>query len=172
LYDAVSRPIGVILPNKTWSKEVRKAWQVSRWDVNNTVIKQIRDDEDLGKAVRFLPADSLEPSWYESRKDGQLGLQEQIAATKTIAHANTPTVTYSDCLGMAILVVKNNRLEGKISSRAAYDIQGNVLEIRDRLDQVVTTNRYSVCGQTLLTESGDSGSLWELADMHGKLMRQ
>lgn len=72
LYDAVSRPIGTILPNRTWSKEVRKAWQVSEWDVNDTVMKEIRDDEDLGEAVRFLPAYLFELSWYESRKDGQL----------------------------------------------------------------------------------------------------
>jgi hypothetical protein len=135
-------------------------------------MKKIRDDEDLGAAAQFLPTDALEPSWYEARIDGQLGLQEQIAATKTKAHANTPTFSYSDCLGRAILVLKNNGLEGKISTRATYDIDGNILETRDGLDRVITTHHYNMCRQTLLTQSADSGARWELLNVHGNTMRQ
>jgi RHS repeat-associated protein len=171
LYDPLARPIGMIFPNKTWTKQVMGAWQDVAWDVNDTMTKSIKTDEHLGQAVRFLSEDALQPSWYDARKDGLLGVQEQKAAAKAAAHANTPTTTRFDAAGNKITIIKDNGAGGKILERATYDIDGHILQTRDGLDRVVTTHRYDMAGHALLTQSMDSGSAWELVDVKGKPMK-
>jgi RHS repeat-associated protein len=172
LYDPLERPIGMILPNKTWRKQIRSPWQITVWDCNDTITTTITDDKDLGAVVKHLPADTLLPSWFESRISGHLGKQEQKAAKKAAAHADTPSVSYYDVLGRPFLNVKDNGLEGKIKTRAKYDIQGNAVEIRDGFDRVVTTQIYSMCGQNLCSTSADFGTRWILLDVHGKLLHR
>ncbi|KAI9766291.1 MAG: hypothetical protein M1839_004996, partial [Geoglossum umbratile] len=170
LYDTLARPVGVMLPDNTWIKEVKRAWQSEIWDFNDTVTRAANMDEDVGGAVRALSMDDLGPSWYQARIDGQLGIQEQIAAIKAGAHANTPTVNHFDSMGRSILVVHDNGPRGKLSTRMTYDIGGNVLEIRDELDRVATVCLYSMVGHTLFMQSMDSGPKWELVDVMGYQM--
>jgi hypothetical protein len=170
LYDPMYRPIGIVFPNATWSKEVYGAWSIEEWDSNDTVKMALEDDDDVGPAARFLPAEILGASWFEARENGQKGPQEQIAAMKTMAHKDTPTLSHFDCLGREFLVIKNNGKDGIISTRTQFDISGNVLETRDGLDRVITTHTYTMCGHNLLTQSADSGSRLEIMDIHGKVM--
>jgi hypothetical protein len=170
VYDALSRPVAVILPNKTWTKTVEKSRQNALWDTNDTVTVAVDKDEDVGMLVKYLPKAAWEPSWYNQRKDGQLGLQEKIAAIKAAAHANTPTVTHFDAMGRVILVLKDNGTEGKIPERIKLDIEGNILEVRDGLGRVVTSSRFSMAGQTIYTNSMDSGPRWQLTTAKGEQM--
>ncbi|KAI9776501.1 MAG: hypothetical protein M1839_009535 [Geoglossum umbratile] len=170
IYDPLARSVGIIFPDMTWNKETRDAWQVASWDVNDTVTRAIKMDEDIGEAMKFFPEGELEESWYDARKDGKLGVQEQKAASKAKAHANTPTITYFGSGGRAVLVVRDNGSGGRIPTRTTYDITGNTIEIRDGLDRATMAYRYNMAGHALYTQSIDSGQKWEFVDIRGKSM--
>jgi RHS repeat-associated protein len=168
VYDGLAREVAVILPNKTWTKTVEGSWHAAAWDANDTAQGQLNKDSDVGYLVQKLPLDLFGPSWYDQRKDGQLGDQEQTAATKTLAHVNTPTTTYVDVTGRPILVVQNNASYGKIATRTEYDIDGNVLEVKDGQDKVVASSQFSMTGRVLNNKSTDSGERWHLTTTRGE----
>ena len=62
-------------------------------------------------------------------------MQEQTAAGKAAAHANTPTVAYFDTLGRTFLNIIDNGGGAKFPTRMELDIQGNQLSVRDAVVQ-------------------------------------
>jgi YD repeat-containing protein len=111
-------------------------------------------------------------TWYTQRAGGTLGIQEQRAAEKAAAHAETPARAWFDSLGRKVLTVSHNRLsrEGIVvkeysASRTVFDIEGNQREIIDALGRSVMHYDYDMLGNALHQASMESGTRWILNDV-------
>ena len=175
-YDPADRVVVTIHPNHTYEKVVFDPWHQDSWDVNDTV--QLTDpakDPDIGSFFQLLPTGDYFPTWYTQNNSDTS--QNQIAAAKALAHANTPTTAYFDTLGRAFLTVVDNAAAGKFSSRVELDIQGNQLEVRDAIvnagDQgrVVMRYAYDLLKKRIYQSSLDAGEHWMLNDCDGKVIR-
>ena len=171
-YDPPGRVIATVHPNQTWEKVAFDAWQQQLWDVNDTVlVADPTTDPDVGDYLSRLPASAIAPTWYAQRSSGAMGSEEQSAATKAAAHANTPTTNYSDALGRAMFTVVDNAGAGKYSTRVELDIQGNQLSVTDALGRQVVTYGYDMAGKRLCQASMEAGQRWMLNDVTGKVIR-
>ncbi len=115
-YDPLERVVATLHPNHTYEKVVFDPWRQTTWDVNDTVTisepwndAQEPDVADYFKRLLGEETDTYK-SWYDQRKDGQLGESDQQAATKAAAHADTPTTAYFDTLGRPFLTVTHNKV--------------------------------------------------------------
>lgn len=148
-YDALSRPIRTEKPNGTFSKVEFTAWLQRSWDENDTV---------------------LESRWYSE----QSSADELDAAAKAAVHSETPTLVHLDSLGRTFLSVAHNKTastEERYSTRSEYDIEGNILRVRDARDNPVMTWFYDMLGNVCRQESTDAGTRWQLNDAMGKPIR-
>ena len=172
-YDPVERVVATLHPNDTWDKVVFDPWHQETWDVNDTVLRDPRDDEDVGGYVKpYL--DSL-GDWqprYTQCAEGALGSQEQHAAEKATAHADTPARAWFDSLGRTFLTVAHNRLnregipiEEYSASRRILDIEGNQREVIDAIGRSVMRYEYDMLGNALHQASMESGTRWILNDV-------
>jgi RHS repeat-associated protein len=171
-YDPVDRVIATVHPNQTYEKIVFDPWHQQNWDVNDTVlVTDPTTDPDVGDFFsRLAPAD-YSPTWYTQRSGGALGPQEQNAATKAAAHANTPTTIYFDALGRAMLTVVDNAAAGKYLTHTERDIQGYQRSVTDALGREVVTYDYDMLGTALHQSSMEAGQRWTLNDVAGKTIR-
>jgi len=178
-YDAVDRNVTTIHPNHTYEKEVFDPWQLDTWDVNDTVLQTDPSaDPDVRDFFKLLPQDDFSPTWYTQRISGGLGPQEQDAATKAAAHANTPTTAYFDTLGRTFLTVIDNAAAGKYPSRLELDIEGNQRSVRDPIIQagdqqgrIVMRYDYDMVKNQIHQSSMEAGEQWMLNDVAGKAIR-
>ncbi len=195
-YDAVERVIATLHPNHTWEKVVFDPWQQTTYDVNdncapcNTQTGDPRTDLDIqGYVAEYFktqPADWQ--TWHAQRSDGALGLQEQVAATRAAAHADTPTTAHFDALGHPFLTVVRNRVvcaghnldgtEETFTTRVELDIEGNQRAVRDAIQQagdplgrIVMRYDYDMLGNRIQQLSMEAGAHWMLNDVVGKTIR-
>lgn len=177
-YDPLERVVATLHPNHTYEKVVFDPWQQTTWDVNDTVTSDPRSDADVQgyvDAYFAIQSNSWE-TWRQARINGALGVQEQIAATKATAHANTPTVAHFDALGRPFLTVADNGRnrdgkEQKYETRVHLDIEGNQREVVDALGRVVMRYDYDLLGNRIHQSSMDAGDRWMLNDVAGKPIR-
>jgi RHS repeat-associated protein len=171
-YDPVERAVATSHPNYTYEKVVFDPWRQESWDVNDTVLQtDPSTDPDVGDFFQLLPSGDYSPTWYTQRNGGGLGLQEQEAATRAAAHANTPTTANFDTLGRPFLTVADNGGGVKFPSRVELDIQGNQRSVTDALDRIVMTYDYDVLKNHLHQSSMEAGERWMLNDVAGKAIR-
>ncbi|MEO0874037.1 MAG: RHS repeat-associated core domain-containing protein, partial [Bacteroidota bacterium] len=116
---------------------------------------------------------------YTQRQADDLGTQEQAAATKTVAHANTPTTAYFDTLGRPFLTLAYNgqRADGTpelYPTRAKLDIEGNQRAVRDAIVQaddpqgrIVMRYDYDLLGNRVHQASMEAGSRWMISNVAG-----
>jgi hypothetical protein len=149
-YDPVERVVATLHPNHTWEKVVFDPWQQTTYDVNDTVTGNPKTDDDVKGFFTRLPDAEYLPTWYEARKNGQLGPNEQAAAEKAAVHADTPTVAHADSLGRTFLTIAHNRferngalVEEEYPTRVVLDIEGNQRE-------VTTPRTASSCATTTI----------------------
>ncbi len=172
LYDPVERGVATAHPNHTYEKVVFDPWHQDIWDVNDTVLQtDPTTDPDVGGLFRRLPAADYAPTWYSQRADGNLGPQEQEAARKAAAHANTPAIAYFDTLGRTFLTVADNAAGGKYATRVELDILGNQRSVTDALGRQVMNYDYDMLGNRIHYASMDEGDRWMLNDSAGKAIR-
>ena len=177
-YDPLQRVVATLHPNHTYEKVVFDPWRQETWDVNDTVLQSNpANDPDVGEFFRKLPDADFLPTWYSQRIHDQFGREEQQAAIKTEAHANTPTVTYADSLGRTFLSVAYNRferagesVEENLPTRTELDIQSNQRAIVDALGRVAIRYDYDMLKTRLRQISIDAGARWMLNDVLGKLL--
>jgi RHS repeat-associated protein len=175
-YDPVERVVATLHPNHTWEKVVFDPWRQETWDVNDTVlITDPKTDPEVGAFFQRLPEAEYRPTWYEARKDGQVGAEEKDAATKTAIHAATPSVSYTDSLGRTVLTVAHNKferngvmVEEKYATRMMLDIEGNQRAVIDAKDRVVMRYDYDMLGTRIHQASMEAGERWMLGDVTGK----
>ncbi|MDZ7363651.1 MAG: toxin [candidate division KSB1 bacterium] len=176
-YDPVERVVATLHPNDSWEKVVFDPWRQETWDVNDTVLRDPRDDVDVGGYVKRY-VDGLSSrlgswrTWYAQRVDGALGRQEQRAAEKTATHADTPVRAWFDSLGRTILTVAHNRMsrdsavvEERYATRTLLDIEGNQREVIDALGRSVMRYGFDMLGNALHQVSMESGTRWILNDV-------
>ena len=167
-YDPVERVVATLHPNHTWEKVVFDPWQQTTYDGNDTVTLDPRTDDNIKEFFTRLPDAKYLPTWYGQRSGGQLGSEEQDAAQKAGAHANTPTIAYFDPLGRPFLTIVDNAAAGKYATRAELDIEGNQREVIDANDRIVMRYDYDILGTRIHQASMEAGERWMLNDAVGK----
>ncbi len=201
-YDPLERVIATLHPNHTYEKVVFDPWRQLTFDANDTIATQSktpgdphaptgdpRTDPDIGGYVaRYfaeMPAalSASWKSWHTERKDGDLGTEEQDAAVKAAAHANTPTAVYFDTLGRAFLTLAQSGFQPDgtpimMASRVELDIEGNQRAVRDaseqkgdKLGRIVTRCDYDMLGNRIHETGMETGARWILNDVAGKPIR-
>ena len=167
-YDPVERVVATLHPNHTYEKVVFDPWQQTTYDVNDTVTSDPKTDGDVKEFFTRLPDADYLPTWYEQRTGGRLGSQEQDAAQKAVAHANTPTTAYFDTLGRPFLTIVDNAADGKYATRVGLDIEGSQREVVDANGRIVMQYDYSMLGARIHQASMEAGERWMLNEVAGK----
>jgi RHS repeat-associated protein len=191
-YDPVERVVATLHPNHTYERVVFDPWRQVTWDVNDTVLGDPRTDADIeGYTAGYfasLPASPPAPpwqTWHARRQGGALGAQEQVAADKAAAHADTPTTAHFDTLGRPFLTLADNGPDPAqpgqqlfFATRVELDIEGNQRAVRDALEQagdpqgrVVMRYAYDMLGNRIHQISMEAGARWMLNDVAGKPIR-
>lgn len=191
-YDPVERVVATLHPNHTYEKVVFDPWQQTTWDVSDTVLGEPRADADIkGYTAAYfasMPASPPAPqwqTWYAKRQGGALGVQEQAAANKAAAHANTPTTAYFDTLGRPFMTLADNGPDPaqpaqhlRFATRIELDIEGNQRAVRDPIVQngdaqgrIVVRYAYDMLGNRIHQLSMEAGARWMLNDVAGKPIR-
>jgi len=177
-YDPVGRVVATLHPNHTWEKVVFDPWRQESWDVNDTVLRDPGTDDDVkgffvdDRGNERLPISEYNPTWYQQRHGGGLGTQEQSAANKAAAHADTSTITHFDSLGRPFLSIANNGKDQNgddvlYETRTILDIEGNQREVRDAIKQsgdvqgrIVMRYDYDMLGNRIHQASMEAGERW------------
>jgi RHS repeat-associated protein len=202
-YDPAERVIATLHPNQTYEKVVFDPWQQTTYDVNDTCAPRNqqtgdpRTDPDIGGYVaeyfKALPANPAQPwqTWHAQRIGGALGADEQNAAQRAAAHADTPTTTHFNGLGRPFLTVARNRVvcpghdldgtEHSVITRVELDIEGNQRAVRDERklpvnhlptgaieQRIVMRYAYDMLGNRIHQLSMEAGARWMLNDLAGK----
>lgn len=113
---------------------------------------------------RRLEKGDYNPSWYDARIYGQLGLQEKSAAQKAAVFAATPGSSHLDPLARTIVSVNQKSATDFIVSRSDYDFVGNVLANYDPLGRTVDNAEYDLLQKALFKKSMETDSIWMLFD--------
>jgi len=191
-YDPVERVVATLHPNHSYEKVVFDPWRQITWDVNDTVLGDPRTDADIkgysaGYFASLPPSPPAQPwqTWHAQRQGGGLGAQEQAAANKAAAHADTPTTAHFDTLGRPFLTLADNGPDPAqpgqhllFATRVELDIEGNQRAVRDAIEQagdpqgrVVMRYAYDMLGNRIHQLSMEAGARWMLNDVAGKPIR-
>ncbi len=169
-YDPLGREVGALHPHHAFEKVVFDAWQQVSWDVNDTLALRPQTDPDVsGFFERLVPAD-YSPSWQE-RQLASVDAHEREAATRTAAHAGTPSVAHFDALGRAILSIADNGADGVYPTRVGLDIQGHQRSVTDARGNTLVRSDFNLVGQALRQTSEETGTRWLLTTVTGKPLR-
>nr|WP_281720112.1 SpvB/TcaC N-terminal domain-containing protein [Nitrosomonas nitrosa] len=195
-YDPAERVIATLRPNHTYEKVVFDPWQQTTYDVNDTCAARNvqtgdpRTDPDIGGFVAeyFKTQPATWQTWHAQRIGGALGMDEQRAAQRAAAHADTPTTAHFDTLGRPFLTLARNRVvcaghdidgtEDSFATRVELDIEGNQRAVRDAIQQAgdplgrtVMRYAYDMLGNRIHQLSMEAGARWMLNDVAGKPIR-
>jgi RHS repeat-associated protein len=204
-YDAVGRLIRTELPDGTLSRVEFSPWHVKTFDQNDTVLESRWCRERLTATERgmplYQPEDSpqtrVEAAAAEALAE-HANVQEKRAATLSLVHADTPTVTILDSLGREVISIAHNKYTDstgtshneKYLTFTKLDAEGKPLWIRDArgnlVMQYITPAKanndpsdamlagavpcYDIAGNLLFQHSMDAGDRWMLNDAAGKPM--
>lgn len=195
-YDPTDRVIATLHPNHTYEKVVFDPWQQTTFDVNDTCAARNgetgdpRTDRDIGGyvAAYFETQPAAWQTWHGQRIGGALGTDEQTAAARAAAHADTPTTAHFDAVGRPFLTISRNRVvcsghdldgsEDSLAARVELDIEGNQRAVRDAVQQggdalgrIVARYAYDMLGNRIHEHSMEAGARWMLSDGAGKPLR-
>lgn len=182
-YDPVDRVVATLHPNHTYEKVVFDPWQQTTFDVNDTVVGALgqeefatqdqtgdpRTDPDIKGYVREYfnaqPASTPETpweTWHGQRIANGMGPAERDAALKAEAHANTPTTAHLDVLGRVFITLAHNRV---ICPGHALD--GSIDRFATRVDLDIEGNPRAVrdAARAGLDAQGDA-----IADELGRIV--
>lgn len=146
-YDPLNRNRRTDLPDGSFTKTEWTAWEQTTWDNNDTV---------------------LQSAWYTARIGGLMGAEEQEAAQKAAAHANTPTVLHTDTLARSFYTIQQDTPTHYIHSHENLDIQGNRLSVVDGRGLTALQYTYNMLQAPVYQQSIDSGMQRTLLDVAGQ----
>jgi RHS repeat-associated protein len=199
-YDPLERVVATLHPDHSYEKVVFDAWRQQTYDRNDTLNPTSRydplapdalpdpafdpaSDPDVGDFFARLPRQEYLPTWYDLRLDPAKALSQwpdatmrnnqKQAAERAAHHSNTPTVTYLDALGRAVLTVDDNGLDKngrpqRYRTRIELDIEGNQRSVTDALGRKVIVYHYDMLGNRTHQASMEAGERWMLNDVAGK----
>ncbi len=152
-YDPLGRLVKTKFPDGTLSKVEFDPWKQVHYDQNDTVL----DDEC---------------TWYKRRTNNTRAdfiseANQQQAAQKAAAHANSPLSLYFDTLGRPVFRVEHNGKDagGKDKLYSTFinlDIEGNTRDVKDTRGNLVMEYKYDMLGHRVLQNSMDAGKRWVL----------
>ena len=142
-YDPIGRLIREDMPHGAFSKVETTPWEIRRYDPNDTI------EESLYKTLR------------ESLPNNH---PEKQALVKTLAHADTPSITRLDPLGREIIQIENGTGGIQLVTESKLNSQGHVISITDPRGLTAFTYRRDMLGRTLYEHSIDAGETWYLQD--------
>lgn len=169
-YDALERSVATLHPDHSWEKIVFDPWQQTSYDQNDTALIDPLTDPDVGYFFNKLPEADFRPTWYDARINNGMGPKEKSAATKTAAHANTPSVAYFDVLGRTFLTIVDNGPDGKYETRSHLDIEGCQREVIDANGRVIMRFDYDMLKSLIHQASMEAGERWTLNNAVGKVL--
>lgn len=195
-YDLLERVVAAMHPNHSYEKVVFDPWQLTTFDVNDTVASNgtetgdPRTDPNIGCYVAeyFKTQPATWQTWHEQRITGAKGAQEKDAAEKAAKHANTPTRVHFDALGRTFLTFEHNRYERQgvtvdeqYPTLVKLDIEGNQREIVDAKGRIIIRYDYYMAGperndngatpNRIHQSSMEAGERWILNDVAGNPIR-
>jgi len=185
-YDGLGRPSMILRPDGAYTKTIERTWFSEEWDANDTALLDPRTDPDVaGACARFF---AVQPAgwetWHARRSGGSLGAEEAQAASAAAAHAGTAARFHCDALGRTIVAAAHGgfRADGSpiwICTRSRFDIEGEVVEVRDADGQggdiegrVASRFRLDMLGAKAVDIGLDDGRRWVLRDVAGAKLVQ
>jgi RHS repeat-associated protein len=96
---------------------------------------------------------------------------ERDTALKALNHANTPTSTYFDSLGRAVLLKEVDENSNLFFTQSEIDIEGNLRSVTDARSNVVMAYKYDMLGNMVYQSSIDSGKRYLLHNSVGSPLR-
>jgi hypothetical protein len=191
-YDPVERVVATLHPNNTYEKVVFEPWHQKTYEENDTVIGDPRTDTDIsGYVAEYfkLQSDDWE-TWLQQRGVDPLAPPQDVpgldpkkkAAVRTLPHADTPSIAFSDSLGRTFLTVVHNRferrtngavaiIEEKYRTRVLIDIEDNQREVIDAKERIVMRYDYDMLGSPIHQASMEAGERWMLNNVTGNPIR-
>lgn len=148
---------------------------VMHYDPRGQLIRTVNPDASEQRVIYGIPLDLADPPlspldttkyrptpWEAYTYDANDNAGRTHAATSAgySSHWNSPASIEIDALGRTVKAVARTRAGINIeehSTRSAYDIQGNVIEIRDALGRLAFAYCYDLAKHPLRTESIDAG---------------
>ncbi len=97
-----------------------------------------------------------------------MGAEEQDAAEKAAAHANTPTIIHTDTLARGFYTLQNDGINPLIHSYEVLDITGSRLAVVDGRGLTPLSYHYNMLQAPCYQQSLDSGSGRTLIDVAGQ----
>lgn len=172
-YDPVERVVVTLHPNHTYEKVVFDSWTQTTFDVNDTVVGALgqqqfatqdqtgdpRTDPDIkGYVLEYFKTQRANwETWHAQRIGNATGAAERDAARKSEAHANTPTTAHLDVLGRVFITLAHNEvvcpghaLDGSVdrfATRVDRDIEGNQRVVRDAVKTGVNPQGNAIVDQ-------------------------
>lgn len=169
--DPAGRVVARLRPDHAYEKTVVTPWRQEYWNAGDTVLTaDPRTDPDVGAWFARIPADDFLPGWHAARIGGARGPEDQDAAAKAAAHADTPSCSHYDALGRPFLVVETTADE-TVETRARFDIEGNTRAVTDALDRVAVRTDFDLQGRALRRTCADTGQRHHLPDAGGRTLR-
>ncbi|KAF5649455.1 RHS repeat-associated core domain protein [Fusarium tjaetaba] len=169
-YDAMSRVVGVLHPDHTWSKTVYEAWKQIDYDVGDLIaVENPLKDEDIGCFLQEISEDKYLPTWYQQKHLSMIS-EDRNAGEKALVYRDTPSITHFDVLGRPTLSEQVMDRSESSSRRAwvEYDIYGNPCAEIDGMDRIVIKSEFDLLGRPLLQLSMDRGARWVFPDCAGQ----
>lgn len=117
------------------------------------------EPEDITQPEQFMPTPWVNYAYDGNDNAGRTPTANRSQNTSN-THWNTPKSAVVDALGRVVEQVERNGDDPNADcyvTLTRYDIQGNILEIRDALQRLAFANIYSLAKQPLQTKQQDSG---------------
>ncbi len=169
-YDPLERTVATLHPDHSYEKVVFDPWRQETWDGNdNCAQSDPKNDPDVGDFFKLLPNADYIPSWYDARSTSP-DARIVDSAAKAFAHAGTPSLSYFDSLGRAVMTVADNGTQ-KLCARMTLDVEGHQREVRDAKNRLVMRYDYDAFGNQISQASMEAGRRWTLNDAMGKAIR-
>lgn len=139
-YDPLGRAWRTDLPDGTFARSTWSPWSASAYDANDTAEPGQR--------------------WYDDAIASPVGSERHRAAVKSAAHADTPSRSFVDALGRAVVAVAVLRHESNdepLTTKTRLDIAGNVIAVEDALERTCMTYAFDMLGRMLRNDCIDAG---------------
>ena len=167
---------------------------VTFYDPRGRIVRTVNPDGSEERVVFGTPAtldapndrDRITPSPWETftyDTNDNAGRTHAAASVAYRHHWNTPSSMLTDALGREVMVVERTRDAAtsttaplpplqSLRTRTVYDIQDNVLSVRDVLGRVAFAHVYDLAQRVLRTNNIDAGRAVVVLDAAGNLIER
>lgn len=166
--DPLDRVVGSLNPDHTWQKVRHTPWSAEIYGTgDNVLVEDPSQDADVGFGFKALEKESYLPTWYQTMSGSQ-NQSDRSAAEKSKLYNGTPSITYTDALGNAILSIQDNGSQGKYAARLTFDCMSNPIKVENASGSVIAKVMFDMSGKEIYRIDADSGERWGLYDCLGR----